>query len=133
MKNKDVLVQILRVFVGEAILTLLMLGVYLLLDKFSPAVLLGAGLGAVIAIGNFIALSISVSLAADRAASTGDAKKAQYALQGGTILRMLVLAGLYIVILQTGKCDPLATVLPLLLVQVSLRLTEFFRKDGEKQ
>lgn len=132
MKNKDVFLQILRVFLGEVVLVLLMLGVYALLDKLSPAVLLGAGLGALIAIGNFIALSISVSLAADRAANTGDAKKAQLALQSGTILRMLVLAGLYILILKSGKCDPIATVLPLLLVQMSLRLTEFFRKDGEK-
>jgi len=131
-QNKDVLKQILRVFLGELVLILLMLGVYLLLDKFSARVLLGAVLGGLLAIGNFVALSIAVSLAADRAQRTGDAKRAQLSLQGGTLLRLLVLAGLYIVILKSGKCDILASILPLAFVQVSITLTEFFRKDGEK-
>ena len=132
MKNKDVLAQILRVFLGEAVLCALMLGVYLLLDALSPAVLLGTGLGALIAIGNFIALSICVTLAMDKAVATGDAKKTQVSLQGSTFVRLLVVGGLYFVILKSGKCDAIATVLPLIFVQASIRVTEFFRKDGEK-
>lgn len=131
MRNKDVLKQILRVFICEAALILIMLGVYALLDKFSASVVLGAVLGGLTAIGNFIALSISVSMAADRAAQTGEAKKAQLMLQGGTTGRILTLAVVYILLLKSGKCDLLATILPLIFVQASITLTEFFRKDGE--
>ena len=130
-QNKAVLRQILRVFLGEVVMILLMLLVHLLLDRLNKAVVLGAVLGGLLAIGNFIALSISVSLAADQAQETGDAKKAQLTLQGGTLVRLLVVAGLYIVILRTGVCDVLSSILPLVFVQFSITLTEFFRKGGD--
>ena len=49
------------------------------------------------------------------------------------MLRLIVLAAVYIVVLKTTTLDPLAAVLPLVFVQLSIYITEFFRKDGEKK
>ena len=131
MKNRDILHQLLRVLAGEAVCIALMLGVYALLQKLTASVLLGALAGGVIAIGNFFFLIMAVSRAMDKAAETGDAAKAKAQLQGGTAGRMLVLFLLYFVILKTGKLDSIAALLPLIFVQLSLRVTEFFRKEDK--
>ena len=66
------------------------------------------------------------------AAETGDAAKAKLSVQSSSVIRMLVMAALYIVILKSGKCDPLAAILPLVFVQISISVTEFFRKEAAK-
>ena len=38
----------------------------------------------------------------------------------------------YILIFRAKLCDPVATILPLLFAQISLKLIEFFRKDPAK-
>ncbi len=131
MKNRDILNQVLRVLAGEAVCIALMLGVYALLQKLSAPVLLGALAGGIIAIGNFFFLAMSVARAIDRAAQTGDAAKAKAAIQAGTTGRLLVILLLYILLLKSGYFDPIAALLPMLFVQLSIRVTEFFRKDGE--
>lgn len=133
LKNKDVIAQFLRVALGEVICVALMLGVYALIGRLSPAVLWGALLGAAVAIGNFLALSITVTRAADRAAETGDAAKATLSVRASAVWRLLAMAVILILVLRTGVCDPLAAVLPLIFIQISISLMEFFRKDGEKR
>ncbi len=131
MNNSDVLRQIARVFVGEVLCIAVMLGLYALLEKLNSAVILGAVLGGLVSIGNFVALSIAVSNAADKAAAQADVKKVQLSLQVQTPVRLLCVAGLLILLIKSGKCDPIATILPLLFVQISIPLTNFFRKGGE--
>ena len=84
---------------------------------------------------NFLFLSIGVSRAADKTEngqSEQAAARARLAIQGGSVVRLLVLAGVYIVILSADVCDPLAAILPLLFVQPSLMVLEYFRKDDDK-
>ncbi|MBP3313504.1 MAG: ATP synthase subunit I [Oscillospiraceae bacterium] len=131
MKNKEVLRQIARIFAGEVFCIAVMLGIYALLDKLNSTVILGAVLGGLVSIGNFVALSIIVSSTADKAEAQADVKKLQVGLQGTTFLRLLCVAGLLILLIKSGKCDPIATILPLLFVQISIPLTTFFRKGGE--
>ncbi len=131
MKNSGVLRQIARVFVGEVLCIAVMLGLYALLEKLNMSVILGAVLGGLVSISNFVALSIMVSSAADRAAAQTDVKKVQAGLQGMTFVRLLCVAGLMILLIKSGKCDPIATILPLLFVQLSIPLTNFFRKGGD--
>ncbi len=131
--NESAIRQLLRVFLGEVVLIGLMLAGYAVFGKFTVAVLLGALVGGVLAIGNFLFLSISVTRAADQAEKTGNAAKATLSVRASSTGRLLVLAVLYIVILKTGYFDPIASVLPLIFVQLSLNLTEYFRKDGEKE
>ena len=134
MKHKDVYMQVLRIFLCEVICILIMLAVYFLLDKFSPAVLLGTLAGGLLAIGNFLFLSISVSKAVDRAAEHGeDAAKAKLSIQRDSIVRKIVLLVLYVLLLKSGSCDLLATILPLVFVQLGVYITGLFRKGGAKK
>lgn len=133
--NKAAIRQVLWVLLGETVCTALMVGVFALLNRFSLQVLLGAGIGLVLSVLNFLFLSIGVSRAADKAESgQGEqaAARARLAIQGGSVVRLVVLAGVYIVILSADVCDPLAAILPLLFVQPSLMVLEYFRRDGEK-
>lgn len=133
MRNKDVLKQVLLIFACEISCICVMLAVYVLMNKLDAAVLLGALAGGLVAIGNFLFLSISVSRAADRAQRDGAeaAAKATASVQRNSILRKAALAIIYIILLKSGYFDLLATILPLVFVQVSIYLTEFFRKDGD--
>lgn len=131
-KNDAAIRQFLKISLGAAILTGLELAVYALLGRFSRWVLLGALFGAAVSCGNFLALTVAVSRAADRAEG-GDPAKAKAAVQGSSVLRLLVLAGLYILVLKSTPLDPLAAILPLVFVQISIYLTEFFRREGEKK
>jgi hypothetical protein len=59
--------EILFLIVGELIVSLIVSGVYLLLDKFSVSVISGCLLGSAVAILNFVILSVSVNRAIDKA------------------------------------------------------------------
>ena len=60
-KHRDVLQQASRLAVAVALCIAAMLAVYALTGHFTNAVLLGALIGFVMAMGNFLSLSITVS------------------------------------------------------------------------
>ena len=91
--------------------------------------LLGAVFGWILAVGNFLSLSITVSNALDRAANGGSPQKAQLEIQTSSVVRPLVLALIYIVLFRAKVCDPVAALLPLLFAQVAIKVLEFFRND----
>ena len=130
--NDAAIRQFFKIAICVAGLTALELGVYAIIGRFSLNVLFGALFGAAVSVLNFLALIVVVSRAADRAEG-GDPGKAKAAVQGSSVLRLLILAAIYIVVLKTTSLDPLAAVLPLVFVQLSIYITEFFRKDGEKK
>lgn len=130
--NDAAIRQFLKIAAGVAVLTVLELAVYALLGRFTVNVLLGAVFGMVVSCANFLALTMTVARAADRA-EDGDPGKAKAAVQGSSVLRLLILAAVYIVILKATPLDPLASILPLVFVQVSIYLYEFLRRDGEKK
>ena len=134
MKHKDVLKQVLLIFLCELVCIAIMLGVYAFMQKLNISVWLGALAGGLVAIGNFLFLSIFVSRAADKAAGGGEkaAAKATVSIQRNSVFRKIALIVIYIILIKSGYFDMLATVLPLVFVQVSIYLTEFFRKGGEK-
>ena len=131
MRNKDVLLQVLYIFLIELGCIGVMLLIFSLMEKLDKSVLLGAGLGGLIAIGNFLLLSIAVSRAADKAAAaeTEDAAaKATISVQRNSLLRKVALIVIYIVVLKFAPVNLIATVLPLVFVQASIFILEFFRK-----
>ena len=71
-KHRDVLQQASRLAVAVALCIAAMLAVYALTGHFTNAVLLGALIGFVMAMGNFLSLSITVSNAMNRAANGGE-------------------------------------------------------------
>lgn len=120
--------DILPVMLGELLLTGIMLGVYALIGRFSPAVLWGAllGMGAVL-------LNFSVMIfALLKAEKRGSPEKGQLYVRATYALRMLLLAAVLILALKTKLFDPLATALPLCFQPIAVWLYELFRKKGEK-
>lgn len=130
-KHRDIFCQIARLAAALLACVAVMLAVYGVLGFFSVKVLLGAIVGYLLAMGNFVSLSITVSNALDRAARDQEPQRAQLSIQSSSVIRLLVLAAIYILLFRAKVCDPLATLLPLLLAQAALKLVEFFRKDDK--
>ena len=128
-KNRDVLRQVGGLAVALLVCIAVMLAVYALLGRLDRLVLLGAVFGWILAVGNFLSLSITVSKALDRAANGGSPQKAQLEIQTSSVVRPLVLALIYIVLFRAKVCDPVAALLPLLFAQVAIKVLEFFRND----
>ena len=128
-KNRDVLRQVGGLAVALLVCIAVMLAVYALLGRLDRLVLLGAVFGWILAVGNFLSLSITVSNALDRAANCGSPQKAQLEIQTSSVVRPLVLALIYIVLFRAKVCDPVAALLPLLFAQVAIKVLEFFRND----
>lgn len=128
-KQRDIFAQVSRLAVAVALCIAAMLAVYALAGKFTNAVLVGALIGFVLAMGNFISLSITVSNALDRTVKGDNPQKAQLQIQSSSVIRLVVLVIIYILLFRARLCDPLAAILPLLFAQVSLKLIEFFHKD----
>lgn len=131
-KHRDVLQQASRLAVAVALCIAAMLAVYALTGHFTNAVLLGALIGFVMAMGNFLSLSITVSNAMNRAANGGSPQKAQLEIQTSSVVRPVVLVIIYILLFRAKLCDPVAAILPLLFAQVCIKLIEFFRKEPTK-
>lgn len=128
-KKRDVLRQVGGLAAALLVCIAVMLAVYALLGRLDRMVLLGALFGWLLAIGNFLSLSITVSNALDRAANGGSPQKAQLEIQTSSVVRPLVLAVIYIVLFRAKVCDPFAALLPLLFAQVAIKVLEFFRND----
>lgn len=131
-KHRDIFEQTGRLAVAVALCIAAMLAVYALAGRFDNAVLIGALVGFVLAMGNFLSLSITVSNALDRAASGGSPQRAQLEIQTSSVVRPVVLVIIYILLFRAKLCDPVAAILPLLFAQVCIKLIEFFRKEPTK-
>lgn len=127
--RKLVLKETAIIAIGEAVCAALMCIVYALLGKISLPVLLGAVVGAVLAIGNFFFLAVAATLAADRAEAQ-DVEGGKKLMKGSYPIRLLVLAVLLVLCAKSGYFDVLALVLPLVFVRPVLTVAEFFRKKG---
>ena len=128
-KHRDVLQQASRLAVAVALCIAAMLAVYALTGHFTTAVLLGALIGFVMAMGNFLSLSITVSNAMNRAANGGSPQKAQ--METSSVVRPVILVIIYILLFRAELCDPLAAILPLLFAQICIKLIDFFRPDPQ--
>ena len=124
--------EILLLAVGELIVSLIVTGVYLLLDRFSYAVISGCLLGSAVTVFNFVFLSVSVNRAIDKALAgrkegemTEEEAQAfaaenqaavQRAAQGSYLLRQILMLGVLVcAFLLDGWFDVIATLVPLLM------------------
>lgn len=120
------------VAVGEVICTAAMIGIFALMGYFNTGVVLGAIVGMVLAIGNFLFMAIGASLAADKA-QVQDVKGGQSLLQMSMLLRYAVLFIVLFACGRSGMFNLIALVLPLVFVRPTLTIAEFFGKPGEKK
>lgn len=146
MKKNYILVsEILLLIVGELIVSLIVSGVYLILNKFSFSVVAGSLLGSAVAILNFVILSISVNRAIDKAmAERGNGEMTeeevaafaqknsaavQRAAQGSYLIRQILLLGVLVcAFLMDGWFDVIATLVPLLMFRPLLSLCGLIKK-----
>jgi hypothetical protein len=131
--RKDVLKQTGLIAIGQAVGTVIMIGVYLILQKFEMNVLWGALVGNVLAIGNFFFMAIIATLSADRAKNQ-DVEGGQKLMKASYPIRLLVLAGILALCAWGGKkndwFDLVALVLPLAFTHLTAMLVSFFKKKG---
>ena len=94
--------------------------------------MLGAVVGTVLTVLNFFVMAICASLAADKAAA-GDVRGAKGLISASQTGRYVVLALLLFACGVSGLFNVFALVLPLVFVQPTITIAEFFRKSGEKK
>lgn len=116
--------------IGVLIGTAILVGIFALLGKFTPSVLLGGIIGAILTIANFFVMAVISTLAADRAEQQ-DTEGGKKLIKSSYPIRLLVLAVLLIVFAKSGFCNVITLVLPLAFVRPTITISEFFRKNGE--
>ena len=125
--RKIVLQQTAIAAMGEGIGIGIMLGFFALLGHFDLSVVLGGIVGGVLALINFFVMAMFASLAADRA-QAGDVVGGEKLAKGTFPIRLAVLAVLLILFAKSGYFNVLALAVPLLFIQPTLFIAEFFRK-----
>lgn len=120
------------VALGVSLCSAAMVGVFALMGIFDTSVLLGALMGTVLTVLNFFVMAICASLAADKAAS-GDVNGGKGLISASQTGRYVVLGLLLFACGRSGLFNVFSLVLPLVFVQPTITIAEFFRKSGEKK
>ena len=127
-ENDTSLRSLLLVAAGQLVLSGLMLGVYFAIGRLDMKILYSVATGTGLYLLNLGIMGFFL-LRASKADNTAKAKL--YA--GGTYgLRMVALLVVLVLLLKTGRFDPLATLIPLCFIRISIFITEYFRKKGVK-
>ncbi len=127
--SKIALREQLPVFFSEILLCAAMVGIYAILRRLTGAVLLGAAIGTVVAVGNHMALILSLL----RAEKSDTPERGQLKAQGNMILRFLLMVGVLVLALKFLETDPIATLLPLILMRIALFTGGLFLKNPKEK
>ena len=125
--SKAAIKEQIPLYLIELALTAAIIGVYALLGRMTTAVILGAALGASVCILNHVTMVFSVL----KAIESDSPEKGQLKMQGNYILRMLLLIAVFVLALKFLKTDPIATVLPLVLMRIALFIGGILTKKGD--
>jgi len=112
--------------IGESIMTVIMLVVFLLLHKFSIPVFIGALVGSALAIGNFFAMCLMIQRAVD--AEEGDRAKM---VRASHSTRLMVITLSLVICLAVFTLDVLATLIPLLFPSIIQYIRGFTIKNED--
>lgn len=118
------------VLIGEVLGVGAMLGVFALMGAFDVKVLLGGAVGGLLAVGNFFAMAVCASLAADRAQQQ-NVKGGQALMHTSYLIRMVVLFVLLIACAKSGQFNVIALAVPIIFPRITITFAEFFRKKGD--
>ena len=142
-----------KIAVGTAILTVLMIAVFLVLRQFDWRVLTGAALGYLATVGNFFAMAMTVQGVTNsmpvlprqeqegteetdekkNAPLSDEAKQAGKKMQASFVLRMLLIGAIAaIAVTQTQLFNPWAALLPLLFPNILITLRRFTGFDQKE-
>ena len=121
-----VLKQTAAIGLGELVCSGIMLGIYAALDKFTVLVLWSAVAGCIVVTLNFLFMSITVSMATQRAKDS-DAQQAKKMIQTSSVVRLFCMGAVMVLGIKLGA-EAVALVLPLAFLRPVLMITEFFGK-----
>ncbi|MBR4308320.1 MAG: ATP synthase subunit I [Oscillospiraceae bacterium] len=113
---KQTLRQQLPIFLAQLFLCGGMVGVYAIIGKLTPMVLCGALVGFAVSVCNHLGLILSL-LQAEKCESP---EKGQLKAKMNYFLRMFLMLAVLVAVLKFVKTDPIATLLPLILMRIAL-------------
>ncbi|MBQ4641154.1 MAG: ATP synthase subunit I [Oscillospiraceae bacterium] len=125
--RKLILQQTGIVAAGETVGVAAMIGIFALLGSYDSTVLLGGIVGGVMTVLNFFVMALTVNIAADKAVGQNPTG-GKATIRVSYIVRMAVLFLVLFAFANSGLCDPIALVVPLIFSRFTLTLAEFFRK-----
>lgn len=129
--RKQILRQTGEIALGVALCTGIMLIVYHAIGKYTPQVLYGALTGFCLGVGNFLAMALVASRAADKAQSQ-DVNAGKVLMQSSYFVRLILLFVIMVVLTKAQLCDPLAMVIPLVFVRPVITVSELLIKKKSK-
>lgn len=129
--RKQVLRQTGKIAVGVALCTGIMLVIYYAIGMFNTRILYGAVAGFFLGVGNFLAMAIVASRAADKAEAQ-DINAGRVLMQGSYFARLVLLFIVMVVLTKAQLCDPLAMVIPLVFVRPVITVSELLIKKKSK-
>ena len=134
MRKPDsaVLAQTVRVAAGVAILVALMIIVYAIIGRLTPAVICGGLYSSALGIANFLVMGIVVQGITERMAEKERTEQEiadmslqmQNRMKASYNLRMIALFALLVLGIAVFKFDPLATILPSVFPSIVIRILQ---------
>ena len=147
-KQKLPIRELISILIGEAIVSLVICGVYLIISKYTYKVLLGVLLGSTVTVLNFLVLSIMTNRVINRfLEARGDAEltdeeaqavamkfqgQVQNQIKISFLVRTAVLAATLVVAFLVEIFEVLPTVIPLLMLRPILTVSEFIKRKAQK-
>ena len=147
-KQKLPIRELISILIGEAIVSLVICGVYLVISKYTYKVLLGVLLGSTVTVLNFLVLSIMTNRVINRfLEARGDAEltdeeaqavamkfqgQVQNQIKISFLVRTAVLAATLVVAFLVEIFEVLPTVIPLLMLRPILTVSEFIKRKAQK-
>ena len=117
----------LPVFLAQLVLCGTMVGVYALLGSLTRSVLLGACVGTAVSMLNHGGLILSLL----RAEECESPERGRLMAQG-MLLRLVLMVGVLALAMKLGGTDPIATLLPLILMRIALFVGGLLIKKNAK-
>lgn len=149
-KSKIPKQETFTLIIGELIVSLIVAAVFLLIGRFDVTVLLGVILGSAVTVFNFLFLSVSVNkvidkyLEEDKLRTDGRTEEENQkfvnehamAIQNATtrsfMIRTVSMLAALVAAFLTELFNPIATVIPLLMLRPMLYVLELIKRKGEK-
>lgn len=142
--KKSNYIDTLYLAILEAVVALIIVLVYLAIGRLQFTIVLGAILGAIVTVVNFLILSVTVNnainkylaLRGDKEMSDEEAEKfakqnsikIQNAVSKSYVLRTALMLGTLVLAFITKWFDPLAALIPLLMYKPLIYVIEFIKK-----
>ena len=117
--------------IGELVCSAAMVGIFALLGFLDHTVIIGAAVGIVLSLVNFLFIALSANAAADKAEQQ-DVKDGKATVKSSFMLRLLVIFIVLFAFAKSGLGNAFAMVLPLVFVRPIISVSEFFRKPGKE-